>query len=228
MKNPYLHFPLILFLVCSLAGGALFITYSQTKTAIEEQQARTRILALGKIFSQGYGSTEDVFAQDGSLLYTRIWKDQSKNGPADFYAVTGAGIGYNTGVPIELLAGFTNPEKPGPESDNRNEAVLVGWSVTKSEETPGLGEKIKDSSAAYTLSQWVTGSIPADDGDRRTDFQKQFFHPETKRFYTPKDLILWKNGGSIDIISGATYTSVGVIKAIQNAESRLLLALKNQ
>ncbi|MHC4883710.1 MAG: FMN-binding protein [Planctomycetota bacterium] len=224
MSNPYLRFPLVLFLVAAIAGGVLFATYTQTKGAIAAQEAKARIQALDKVFLTGYGATEDVKDQDGTLLYTRVWKGDDRSDKPDYFAVMGAGVGYNTAVPIELLAGFANPEKTGTPSAK---PVLVGWSVTKSEETPGLGEKIKESKAAYTISQLISHSIPKPSKDTRTDFQRQFADPATHRAYTADQLVLKKNGGPIDIITGATYTSVGVIKAIQNANERLKKSLQS-
>lgn len=99
--------------------------------------------------------------------------------------------------------------------------VLVGWSVTKSEETPGLGEKIKEEAPAYTWAELLTGKAGEPAADRRTDFQKQFADADKGKLYTAKEINLAKDGGEIDAISGATITSRAIVKAIKNAGDNL-------
>jgi Na+-translocating ferredoxin:NAD+ oxidoreductase RnfG subunit len=225
--SPYLKYPLVLAIVAAASGAALYATYAGTKDGIAAQEAKARVRALGKVFVNGYGATEDVTDGQGGILYTRVWRSETPDSPPDFFAVQGRGYGYNGGVPITLIAGFTNPKKPGPESDRKRERILVGWSVIKSEETPGLGEKIKESAAPYTLADKILGRESEAKADLRTPFQKQFWNPEKDRHYTAEELKIASAGGPIDAITGATYTSLGVIRAIQDADNNLSSALKD-
>ena len=151
-----------------------------------------------------------------------------------YYAAEGKGYGYNASVPIQLLVGFCNPEVASASlldgyvgaahAQARDKSpdtayLIVGWKVVKSEETPGLGEKIKDQKPAFTWSEVLTGKAGEPGPDRRTVFHRQFAGR------TPAELRLRKDGGPIDGLTSATFTTVGIIKAIEDARSALQAAL---
>lgn len=192
----------VLAVVSCLAAGALAVTFTTTQTKIAEQEKAVRLKALGDIFLDGFAKTQELDAKT-----IAVYKQAADEKPA-YYAVTGEGIGYNTGVPITLLVGFTNPAGDA-------EPTIVGWKVVKSEETPGLGEKAKESRAPYTWLDKLTGQAGAPDKDRRTAFQKQFGG------LSPSQLKLKKEGGQIDAITAATYSTVGIMKAIKDAAANL-------
>jgi RnfABCDGE-type electron transport complex G subunit len=221
--SPYIRYPLVLGLVTTVAGLALFATYKGTRGAIEEQAEAARAAALAEVFPGGFGETEEVKDTAETILYTKVWRDEEATGPCDYFAVAGEAIGYNSSTPIRVLAGFVNPaaSPPPPEAAGKDGHVLVGWSVLQSEETPGLGEKIKEKAPAYTLVGLVTGEKAAEDADRRTPFQKQFARPEAGEVYTPDELALAGNGGPIDAITGATITSRAIVNAIKDAAANL-------
>lgn len=216
--SSYLRYPLVLGLVAMLSGLALYGTYSGTKAAAARQAEAARAQALSAIFLEGFARTEEVRSPAGRLLYTRVWQDEDAAQPA-WFAVEGEGVGYNTSVPIRLLVGFANPAASEVEG-----YLLVGWSVTRSEETPGLGEKIKEQAPPYTWAGKLTGQDPPPGRDRRTAFQRQFADPANGVAYTATELALKADGGSLDGISGATITSRAVIEAIQDAEQNLRAA----
>ncbi|MBN1256907.1 MAG: FMN-binding protein [Planctomycetes bacterium] len=222
----FIRYPLVLGVVAALSGLALYGTYSSTKAGIAKQEALARSKALEKIFLSGYGEIEEVLGEKGALLYTKVWLGQ-KNGEPDFYAIEGSAIGYNSAVPVRLMAGFTNPQKPNSEYGNKAGYLLVGWSVTRSEETPGLGENIKEVAPACSIAEVITSNVHEQGADKRTGFQKQFADPATGKVYTATELKLSKDGGPIDGISGATITSRAVIGALQDADAKLKAVLEN-
>lgn len=217
----YIRYPLVLAIVAALSGSALYATFTGTKSAAEKQEELARVSALKSIFIDGFGATEEVRTEDGKLLHTKVWKGEEKDGPADYYAVEGSAVGYNSSVPIRLLAGFANPG-----AGEYEKMVLVGWSVTRSEETPGLGEKIKEEAPAYTWAELITGKAGKPAKDRRTEFQKQFADADSGNLYTAEEIALAKDGGEIDAISGATITSRAIVNAIKDAEDKLTRAMQ--
>jgi Na+-translocating ferredoxin:NAD+ oxidoreductase RnfG subunit len=223
--SPYIRYPLVLGLVTALSGLALYATFKGTAEARREQDEASRARSLASVFVDGYGKAESATLNGNPLM--KVWTDASGTGEPDYYALEGEGLGYNSGVPIRLMVGFTNPRKeprPFPEKDG---PVLVGWSVTRSEETPGLGEKIKDRAAPYTLLGKVSGKPDAPpESDPRTAFQKQFHDPDAGAVYTADEVSTSKAGGPIDVITGATYTTNGVVEAIHDAAGRLETVLE--
>ena len=214
-------------LVSGIAAGLLSITYKTTAPAIEQREIEDKANALESVFflqkdASGLSLKREEIAEGVTALYRADQPDK----PA-YYAVTGSAIGYNSGVPVSLMVGFTGPaadaasllagyvdqaKLPDAGQDGH---YIVGFSVINSEETPGLGEKIKDVRPPYTWAQAVTGTKPAPDPDVATDFQKQF------RGRLADSLILKKNGGDLDAITASTITSNGVISALRDASSRL-------
>jgi Na+-translocating ferredoxin:NAD+ oxidoreductase subunit G len=201
---------LTLAVVAVIAAGALALTYGATKERIAGQEAAVQERALETIFLDGFARTETI----GETVRAVYAEDESQT--PRWYAATGKGIGYNTGVPITVLVGFANPRAAEAE-----EATIVGWRVINSEETPGLGEKAKESEPAYTLLELATGSAKPAGKDRATAFQKQF------RGRTPEELKLARDGGPIDVITAATYTTLGIIEAIRDAKKNLDAAIRD-
>lgn len=215
----FIWLTLVLGCVSGIASAALAVTYSQTKGAITAAEKKEEEAALNTVFFAGFKDVKTKTVGD-TKLYEVFLKDDSDI--PSYYAVTGAGIGYNTAVPIQLLVGFTNPTHPNLKMPDgkpveKKGFVCIGWKVIKSAETPGLGENAKNTKPAFTWIGKLLGKPDDTSTDRRTKFQKQF---EGK---IAGDMEAKKN---IDIITGATYSTVGIIKAVQEAERKLAAALK--
>ena len=218
-------------LVSGLAAGLLSFTNAVTSERISRQEQEAKNRALNSIFF--------LHRQNGRLtLQTREINDQivalydEKNPDQPvFYAVIGSGIGYNASVPVEVLVGFTNPQLKAAEllagyvekdrlpSARARGLYIVGFTVVKSEETPGLGEKIRDNRPAFSFAQLLTGTRPPANPDRATAFQAQF------RGRVSQDLKLRKNGGELDAITAATITTNALVSAMQDAAFRLQKSL---
>jgi RnfABCDGE-type electron transport complex G subunit len=225
----YLKYPLVLGLVAAVSGLALYGTYYVTADAIEKEEAAARSRALGRIFWWGFGATEEVqdpAAEMEKTLYTKVWPEgvREPSGPPAYFAVPGRAVGYNASVPVTLMVGFANPEAEVERAAGREGYVLLGWSVVKSEETPGLGEQIKSLQPDASLAELLTGTAPEPRPDKRTPFQRQFYNPQADRVYTAGEVALAKDGGPIDAISGATITSRAVVRAVRDARERLVAA----
>ncbi len=219
----FVRLTLILAFVAGLASAALALTYGVTKPEIKKAEAKEEQEALKSVFFSGFEKIDPKEAQAGgtTIKYYEVFTKDSGDKPA-YYAITGAGIGYNKSSPIELLVGFANPQlkgvkMPDGQTFSKDGYVCAGWKVIKSAETPGLGENAKNTQPSFTWLGKVTGQKDDNSPDRRTAFQKQF---EGK---TPEEM---KAKESIDIITGATYSTVGIIDAVKDAEKKLKSALQ--
>lgn len=218
--SKFVQLSLVLLLVAGIATGVLALTNQVTAPAIAAGAQREKENALRGIFFNGYAKCEPRASADGGVEYFAVFLDANSREP-DFYALTGKGVGYNKSVPIELMVGFANPAKrgvvlPGGEKYTAGRMVCAGWKVVKSQETPGLGENARQERPDFTWWQWLTRHRSPATNDHRTAFQKQFAGRE------PASLAAKQN---IDVITGATYSTVGIINAIKNAAANLEKAL---
>ncbi len=218
------HLMAVLAFVAGIAGLALAMTFRVAAPRIDAQAELERASALAYVFFDipkadlsPVALNETEAGPTAWAVYTSAAAREANEKPP-YYAAIGKGIGYNAGVPIELIAGFTNPSAAPPEQSGKEGHVIVGFRVTGSEETPGLGEKIRDQRPGAT---WVEGGpfAEGESADWRTGFQKQFAG------LTAEELVLKRDGGPIDVITSATYSTVGVISAIRDAHKTLLAAL---
>ena len=217
--HKFIKLTLILAFVAAIASGALALTYATTKPAIIAAEKKEEEAALKTVFFAGFKKVETV-TENGIKYYKIYLKDDSSQ--PEYYGITGSGIGYNKSSPIELLVGFTNPKIKGiilPDGTEVSEQgyVCVGWKVIKSQETPGLGENAKNTKPAFTWLGKLLGKKDDTSPDRRTAFQKQFSD------MLPKDMVAKK---TIEVMTGATYSTEGIILAVQHAEEKLEKALK--
>ena len=214
--SAFVRLPLTLAAVAAAAAGALALTYETSREAIEEQKQAMEQKALAAIFRGGFARapsrTVTLEAGEAVKLY-EVFLAEGDAMPSG-YAVAAEGQGYNSGVPIELLVGFVR-------ADDGDGWIVKGWDVVRSEETPGLGEKIKDRKAAATWLEGGPFAEPPADFDPRTHFQRQFAGRD------PEQLGLKKDGYAqgLDAITAATITSRGVVQAVRNAHRKLTAAL---
>lgn len=218
-------------LVSGIASALLAVTYGVTAPVIEIREKEEQAKALENVFflhpaDSDKGMTIREIADGVSAVYA----PSSPDIPA-YYAARGDAVGYNSASPIvimvgftgsgadarELLAGYVDESRLPPAGEKGH--YVVGFSVVSSEETPGLGERVKDTRPPFTWSQFIKGEVPPPDPDRSTAFQRQF------RGRLPGNLLLRKNGGDLDAITASTITSNAVTAAIQNAGKRLEDAL---
>ncbi|MCL2000044.1 MAG: FMN-binding protein [Planctomycetes bacterium] len=233
--NLYARLILSLTATSAVAGGLLAYTYASTAPVIAQREIEDQKKALESVFflqKEGAAGKETLTLSPKPLTngVTALYLPGKDDAPA-YFAVAGQAIGYNASVPITLMVGFTGsvadaasllhgyvrPDQLPPAG--RKGEYIVGFSVINSEETPGLGEKIKDSRPPYTWLQAVTGAKPPPNPDQATDFQRQF------RGRTAETLALKKSGGDLDAITASTITSNAVVSALKNAGEKLQAAL---
>ncbi len=151
-KKPMLpdivRFPLVLGLVCLVSGASLSFLYGKTKDQIKASEKRKLIAAFSDL-ADGYDSFEEKTVElpdGGKFVYYRLLDKRDR---LLGYGSEAPGAGsYNSLNPIRVVAVIA------PDKEN---IKLLGMRVTFSEETPGLGERIKEKPAANSLWGLLTG-----------------------------------------------------------------------
>ncbi len=234
--NFYAKLIVALGLIAGIAAGLLSYTYAVTAPTIALRSVEEQAKALQNVFflQSANENGKQVLALRPEPLgdgVTALYAPDNADVPA-YYAVQGQAIGYNPSNPVTLMVGFTGeaqdaatllkgyvPETALPKAGEKG-VYVVGFSVISSEETPGLGERIKDSRPPFTWAQFLSGNRPPASPDKATAFQSQF------RGKNAATLSLKKNGGDLDAITASTITSNAVIAAIRNAGAALEAALQ--
>lgn len=222
-------------LAAGISAGLLSVTYRATAPVMAEREKDERLSALKSVFFLQGGASAAGFAgrlsvRDVADGVFALYAGDDADRPA-YFAAAGEAVGYNAGSKIRLLVGFTGSaadartllagyvDEDGLPPRGDVGGYVVGFSVLSSEETPGLGERIKDARPPYTWLQFLFGGRPPPSPDRATRFQRQF------RGLAPAELALRKNGGTLDAITASTVTSGAVVAAIRDAWLRLEKAL---
>jgi len=151
---------------------ASVILLNITNSATEEYIENAKNEAVKAMLNEQFPNMNDYSYDDKIELYTIFLKDEIIG-----YAFMAVANGY--GGPIEILVTLESTLL------YEDEIIIHGISVVSHSETPGLGEKIVESS----FSGQFTG-INVD------------------------EVALSKDGGKIDAISGATISSSAVVKAV--------------
>ncbi len=162
----------VLFLTFVVCISVIFLYATNSFT--EEYIENTKNEAVKAMLKEQFTELDDYLYDEKMDLYTVFLNDEIIG-----YAFTTVTNGY--GGSIELIVAL---ESNFTEDD---EIIIHGISVVSHSETPGLGEKIVESS-----------------------FSGQF------NGVNINDVALTKDGGKIDAISGATISSSAVVDAVFN------------
>lgn len=191
--SPILIFALAFTALCS--GVCLSLIYAGTLPMIRKNQAAAIERAIFKILP-GTSSFEIYEVKNDEMVHFQSDDGSMPEGEAIY-----RGFDENGGV-----TGFAVPSKgPGFQDDIKliygfkpEEDLIVGMQVLESRETPGLGDKI-EKKASFTdcfLELKVVPEVVANKKGTRTDLNQ------------------------VDTISGATISSVAVIRIINQSVNR--------
>ena len=173
-KSTFGNMVLALGVICLVCSALLGTVYAVTKAPIEAselQKVNAAIAAVTPAFDNV--PSEAVQTVEGGEIYTA-----TNGGEPVGYAVKVSVGGF--GGPLQLMVGFTP------------DGTVYNTSVISHSETPGLGAKIVDGSAAPR--EQVKGKNPA-----------------TSKISVRKD------GGEIDAITASTITSRAFLKGVNAA-----------
>ena len=173
-KSTFGNMVLALGVICLVCSALLGTVYAVTKAPIEAselQKVNAAIAAVTPAFDNV--PSEAVQTVEGGEIYTA-----TNGGEPVGYAVKVSVGGF--GGPLQLMVGFTP------------DGTVYNTSVISHSETPGLGAKIVDGSAAPR--EQVKGKNPAS-----------------------SKISVRKDGGEIDAITASTITSRAFLKGVNAA-----------
>jgi electron transport complex protein RnfG len=194
-----LRYALTLAIVCGISGASIGWVYTIANPRIEELKQRK----IRDSLKLAFPARDAVF--DGNTLLVdgeRVWLARDSAGNVIGACATGRGRGYAS--EIEILAGMGK------------DGTIAGVCVLASNETPGLGEKIREVEAKDTLIGMLMGRKSAASGEPAVPwFLRQYFGKRGADLRVEKG----KGPGAhhIDAISGATITSKAVTEAVRRA-----------
>ncbi|KPK63158.1 MAG: hypothetical protein AMK73_05350 [Planctomycetes bacterium SM23_32] len=140
------------------------------------------------------------------------------------YAATGAAQGYQSQIKV-----LVSVEAPAPDVPVESDAAIHAMAVVQSQETPGLGERIKEVEKDVSIWALLAGKKPT---AGRPWFQQQF-----------SGVRLWQLGAGaqepaegseaaetratapareVAAITGATVTSTATKRAVRNAAEKII------
>lgn len=138
-----LRLPVVLGLVCAVSGGSLGYVYSKTKAAIEQGRKRKVIEAFQELVPGFDRFESEDGPKAGEVLYSAF---DAENRVLAYGANTAGEGSYNSMKPIRLITVM-----------DAALSRILGVRVVESEETPGLGERIKDKRKPNTIVGKLTG-----------------------------------------------------------------------
>ena len=186
----------VLAVIAALSGAVLFFVHEKTKSRISENRKQQTDRAIREVLPRAE-TIEPVGEGSGKPLYYIGKKDGSVCG----YACEGSARGYSS--EISLIVGVA------PDFN------IKGVSVKSSQETPGLGERIKEKKRTVTITdQLLTDKTEKE--NLRPWFLKQFNGKTLEQVRLSRG-----NTGDIHAITGATISSRAVAEAVRRAVETL-------
>ncbi|MCR5709919.1 MAG: RnfABCDGE type electron transport complex subunit G [Bacteroidales bacterium] len=173
-KSTFGNMVLVLTGICIVCSALLGTVYAVTKAPIEAselQKVNSAIAAVTPSFDNV--PSEDVREVEGGSIYTAL-----NGGEVVGYAIKVSTGGF--GGPLQIMVGFTP------------DGTVYNTSIVSHAETPGLGAKIVDETAAPRVQ--VAGKNPS-----------------------VNNLTVRKDGGEIDAITASTITSRAFLKGVAQA-----------
>lgn len=142
----WLRFPLVLSVVCAISAAGLAGMYALTREAMDKAKKRKVTGAFAEILGSGYSEekTEEVDVEGAGALLKRFVVRNAEGKITAHAGVVKCPGSYNASEPIQLVVVLSS----GFER-------VLGIRVAKSAETPGLGERIKESPSAVSIVGWI-------------------------------------------------------------------------
>ena len=220
MNASILRSTLILGLTSFIATFALSHIKAITYPVIQKQERQKQENALALVLP-GYtiGEERSVAVNGGSFTY---WTAEKTDGPATMkaYAFIAEKPGYSGA--IRTMVGVDDT------------GTVLGISIIRQSETPGLGARVLEAASRNTFFQVVTGRAHETGEEPSPWFQEQFrgvnaaakiaIFKKGDWNETMRDELLLKNG--VSAITGATITTKAVKDSIEVGMATLRIALE--
>lgn len=189
LKSSLTNMAVVLTVIAIVAGAVLASINAVTAPQIEKINAENLAAGIKTVMGSediNVADPETQTAQVGGKTKTfTVYAVSSQDGQPLGSAVLTSENGF--GGELQVLVGFDN------------EGTILGYTIQKTSETPGLGAK---------ADTW----FQPENGDSRSIVGK---NPGTCRFSVSKD------GGDIDAITASTITSRAFLLAIKNAYDKI-------
>lgn len=220
MNSSILRSTIILGLTAFVATFALSHIKAITYPVIQKQERQKTESALAQVLP-GYTVGEERSSTAGAGAFT-YWTASKTDGAATLtaYAFIAEKAGYS-GV-IRTMVGVDD------------KGTVLGISIIRQSETPGLGARVLEAASRNTFFQVVTGRARRGGEEPAPWFQEQFrgLNAGTKIDIVKKgdwneamrEELLQKN--SVSAITGATITTKAVKDGIEEGMARLKTALE--
>lgn len=197
----WIKFPVVLLIVTLISAVSLASLEKVTEPVKERIEAKEKKAALSVVLPKATEFKSKTATVEGKPFDYMEGLDSS--GQMIGYVAEDGSAGYSS--IIKVMVGLDK------------EFNIVAIKVVSQKETPGLGDKVNEVLSKKTIVGMVSGK-KYDEKGLRPWFQVQFDGKKTP-------VLVKKDGGDIEAITGATISSRAVCRAVNDAVSKIKTAL---
>ncbi len=196
----WIKFPVVLLIVTLISAVSLASLEKVTKPVKERIEAKEKKAALAIVLPKATDFKSLTATVEGRPFN---YMEGLAGGEIIGYVAEDGAAGYSS--IIKVMVGFDKEFK------------IVAIKILSQKETPGLGDKVNEILSKKTIVGLIQGK-KYDETGLRPWFQVQFDGKQAP-------VMVNKDGGKIDAITGATISSRAVCRAVNNAASKIKIAL---
>ena len=204
------HYGLVLLLVCGAASLALGYIFKMAQPNIKANEEKRVQEGLQELYSDTEGvefEAKEAEADGKKITYWEARKGETLLG----YVAPGSAKGYSSEIQVLVRA-------------DMKITTVEAIKVTSSQETPGLGERIKEVKSKNTVVKIMMGKAE-DESGLKPWFQEKFKGLTVTNVALVKSPEDEKAKKGVMGISGATVSSTGVVNAVKNGVANLKAVL---
>lgn len=196
------HYGLVLLIVCGAASLALGYIFRKAQPNIENNEKKRDEEALQNLYSdiENVEFTKKKAETDGKTV---TYREARKGDALIGYVASGSAKGYSSEIKVLVRTDI-------------DITTVEAIKVTSSQETPGLGERIKETKSSNTLVNMITGE-KKDESGLKPWFQEKFKALPVTDIALVASADEERSGKGVLAISGATVSSTGVVNAVNDA-----------
>jgi len=196
----WIKFPVVLLIVTLISAVSLASLEKVTKPVKERIEAKGKKAALSVVLPKATDFKSLTATVEGKPF---DYMEGLSGGEIVGYVAEAGAAGYSS--IIKVMVGLDKEFK------------IVAIKVLSQKETPGLGDKVNEVLSKKTIVGLIQGK-KYDEKGLRPWFQIQFDGKQTP-------VMVNKDGGKIEAITGATISSRAVCRAVNEATSKIKTAL---
>ncbi len=201
-----LQYTLVLGVIAMVTSVGVGATYVITKDTIARKEAARRMEALLTVMPGLAGAPVQLTPPE-TAAEDNVYKGQDKDGAVIGYAALGKAQGYSS--TLKVMVGLS------PDTDK-----ILGIKVLYQAETPGLGTKIVEIASTKTLWTMLFGGEKADVTEEVT-LTPWFCDQFKGKTLNQLEVVRQEDPTKITAITGATITTKAVVKAVEDAITKI-------